>query len=303
MLNLRSRKSIAPNATSAKAEADRPLLVLSGVSRRYGARTVLNDITLSLTGGESVILRGGNGSGKSTLLKLAAGMIPSSSGEVVRQRDLSIGFAPDRLPKLRMTSEEYLTHMGRIAGMAKAPLAQRIEELHELLELPAGNASMLLHYSKGMLQKVNLMQALLNEPKLLLLDEPFSGLDSESSARLLKLLHGLRAEGAAVITALHDPLPSWESVSLTYRLREGRLVPEKNRAADDVRIAAYYELDGLLPETGRAALAAEFPAVLWTAAGSVLRCGIPDTACEDFMRGFWAAGGTLLSLRREEGTP
>lgn len=300
MLNVRSGESGSRNAD---AEANRALLMLSGVSRRYGSRTVLSDISLSLNGGESVILRGGNGSGKSTLLKLAAGMIPSSSGEVVRRRDLPIGFAPDRLPKLRMTSEEYLTHMGRIAGMSQAPLARRIEQLHERLELPAGRSSLLLHYSKGMLQKVNLMQALLNEPKLLLLDEPFSGLDSESSARLLKLLHGLRAEGTAVITALHDPLPSWEAISLTYRLREGRLVPEESRAAEDVRTAAYYELDGLLPETRRVALATEFPSVVWTAAGSVLRCEIPDAACENFMRGFWTAGGTLLSLRREEGTP
>lgn len=298
MLNVWSRRSTAPRAN---AEAAQPLLKLSGVSRRYGTRTVLSDISLSLSGGESVILRGGNGSGKSTLLKLAAGMIPSSSGEVVQQNDLPIGFAPDRLPKLRMTSEEYLTHMGRIAGMPQASLAQRIEELHELLELPAGSRSLLLHYSKGMLQKVNLMQALLNEPKLLLLDEPFSGLDAESSARLLKLLHGLRAEGTAVLTALHDPLPSWESVSLTYRLREGRLVPEENRAADDRRTAAHYELDGLLPEGRRAALAEAFPSVVWKAAGAVLRCEIPDAACENFMRGFWASGGTLLSLRREEG--
>lgn len=298
MLNLRSRES---NERNTAAEKDRPLLVLNGVSRRYGARTVLNDILLSVSGGESVILRGGNGSGKSTLLKLTAGMIPSSSGEVVRQRDLSIGFAPDRLPKLRMTSEEYLTHMGRIAGMSQAPLAQRIEELHELLELPAGSRSLLLHYSKGMLQKVNLMQALLNEPKLLLLDEPFSGLDGESSARLLKLLHGLRAEGTAVLTALHDPLPSWESVSRTYRLQEGRLVPEENRADDARQTVAYYELDGLLPEARRAELAEAFPSVVWKASGAALRCEIPDAACESFMRGFWASGGTLLSLRREEG--
>ncbi|OWA36634.1 hypothetical protein B9G55_00705 [Saccharibacillus sp. O16] len=288
-----------------KLRSDRPvgqpMLMLDQVSRRYGTRTVLHNLSFSLHKGQSLILRGGNGSGKSTLLKLVAGMIPTSSGTVRRNgRHLRIGFAPDRLPKLRLTSEEYLTHMGRIAGMNKVNLSRRIEELHDLLELPAGSSSLMLHYSKGMLQKVNLMQAVLNEPSLLLLDEPFSGLDTASSNQLLSLLHGMRAQGTAIMTALHDPLPSWEAVSTTYRLQEGQLRLEEGPAEGHLASASY-ELDGLLPDVEQAALAAKFPSVQWSAAENVVRCEIPGAEYEDFVQHFWRAGGTLLSLRREEG--
>lgn len=282
-----------------------PLLTLESVKKTYGTREVLADITLQLDRGESLILRGGNGSGKSTLLKLIAGIIPASGGRTsISARGLRIGFAPDRLPKLRMTSGEYLTHMGRIAGMPKNLLAARIEELHALLELPFDSPSLLIHYSKGMLQKVNLMQACLTRPNLILLDEPFSGLDTNSSEQLLTLLHGLRAEGAAVVTALHDPLPSWEAVSVTYRLREGRLIQEAYDCDEKLRPETVrYELDGWLDEPGRMALTAAFPASEWTAAGNTIRCIIPAPDCEAFMQRFWSADGTVLSLKRKEGTP
>ncbi|MDO3409132.1 ABC transporter ATP-binding protein [Saccharibacillus sp. CPCC 101409] len=287
------------------AGAAKPVITLDGVGRSYGARMILSEVSLSVDRGESVILRGSNGSGKSTLLKLAAGIIAPSSGTVVKASPgLTFGFAPDRLPRLRMTSEEYLTHMGRIAGLPRTSLRRRIEELHSLLDLPSGSLSMLIHYSKGMLQKVNLMQACLGQPELLLLDEPFSGLDPDSSDKLLTLLHGMRAQGAAVIAALHDPLPSWEAVSATYRLREGRLVREDS---DDRRqerhVPVFYELDGLLPEASRGALARDFPQAEWSAAGNVLRVHLPAEACEAFMGGFWSAGGTLLSLKRKEEMP
>ncbi|WP_172194078.1 ATP-binding cassette domain-containing protein [Saccharibacillus qingshengii] len=285
----------------AKTAAE-PLLRLEQVSKIYGSKQVLNGISLILYRGESLILRGGNGSGKSTLLKLIAGLIPASTGRAAGAASgLRIGFAPDRLPKLRMTSEEYLMHMGRIAGMAKASAAERIQELHTLLELPAGSRSMLIHYSKGMLQKVNLMQACLAEPDLLLLDEPFSGLDVNASDKLLALLHGLRAKGTAVVTSLHDPLPSWESASTTYRLHEGRLVPEESgRSGEPHTESAFYELDGLLPEFSRLVLAGHFPDTAWTAAGQAVRCRIPASDCQAFLHEFWQAEGTVLSLNRKE---
>ncbi|GGN96949.1 ABC transporter ATP-binding protein [Saccharibacillus kuerlensis] len=280
-----------------------PLLTLENVDRSYGSRQVLADISLTLHRGESMILRGGNGSGKSTLLKLTAGIIPTSKGRVVwGERNLRIGFAPDRLPKLRLTSEEYLTHMGKIAGMPNDDLHLRIKELHTLLDLPAGSSSMLIHYSKGMLQKVNLMQACLCEPDLLLLDEPFSGLDTDSSEKLLTLLHGLRVKGTAVVTALHDPLASWEAVSKTYRIREGRLTLEEAAANGEASsVSVFYELDGLLPEETRQRLANAFPNTEWSVAGNALRCRISADVCRDFMHEFWAADGTLLSLKRKEG--
>jgi len=298
VLNERIKKKGAVDSGTASS-----LIRLEQVGKSYGSRKVLSEISLSLDRGESLILRGGNGSGKSTLLKIVAGIIPASSGRIHRSsKQLQTGYAPDRLPKLRMTSEEYLIHMGRIAGMPTAALTTRIEELHELLELPAYSPSLLIHYSKGMLQKVNLMQACLLRPALLLLDEPFSGLDTASSEKLLTLLHGLRAEGTAVITALHDPLPSWESVSTTYRIREGQLILEETHTDEASNSGSVrYELDGLLTEKARERLAVAFPRVDWTAAGNAVRCEIPSEDCHAFMRDFWQAEGIVLSLNRKEG--
>jgi len=88
---------------------------------------------------------------------------------------------------------------------------------------------------------------------------------------------------------------------VTYRLREGCLVLEEGSAVEE-KATEFYELDGLLPEERHMALASRFPSIIWTAAGSALRCEIPGTECAAFISEFWAAGGTLLSLRREERT-
>ncbi|OXM13580.1 ATP-binding cassette domain-containing protein [Paenibacillus herberti] len=150
-----------------------PLLLLRDVGKRYGDRDILSSVSLRLQEGEIVFIRGGNGSGKSTLLKLAAGLVPLDSGTRSIQPSKMISYTPDRLPKLKMTSDEYLTHMGRISGMNKQPLQDRIKELHEWFDLPYRSKTHLSHYSKGMLQKTNLMQAILRQPDLLLLDEHF----------------------------------------------------------------------------------------------------------------------------------
>lgn len=178
-----------------------------------------------------MIIMGGNGSGKSTLLRLVSGLIPVTSGKrVVNSSQLVIGYAPDRMPKLRMTSTEYLTYMGKIARIPKQQLQERIKELHSLFNLEQ-SAIKMTQYSKGMLQKVNLMQATLRTPDLLVLDEPFSGLDKESIAHLKSSLLAIQAEGASIIAAVHDPLVVSQLDGITYWIRNGHMSTEaKNQA-------------------------------------------------------------------------
>lgn len=105
------------------------LLTLKEVTKKYGNRVVLSDITLSIGLGESIILRGSNGSGKSTLLRIVTGLIPLTTGQrALKHSKLVIGYTPDRLSKLRMTSTEYLTHMGKIAKVPRNDLQERIKE-------------------------------------------------------------------------------------------------------------------------------------------------------------------------------
>ncbi|SET86797.1 ATP-binding cassette domain-containing protein [Paenibacillus sp. NFR01] len=183
-----------------------PIVRLDQVTKRYSRKTVLSSVSLDLRPGQTVLLQGANGSGKSTLIQLIGGWIPPTSGRrLIRERQpLRIGYMPDRFPRLKFTSGEYLMHMGQIQGLPKEGLRKTIRELHTLLNLPAADIP-LREMSKGMLQKVNFMQAILAEPDLLLLDEPLSGLDAASVPLLIGTLLGLKQREVAIVISAHEP--------------------------------------------------------------------------------------------------
>lgn len=225
------------------------LIVLKDMTKRYGKTCVLSSISLSIREGESIAIRGSNGTGKSTLLKIIAGFIPLSAGErSVQQSGLKIGYAPDRLPQLRMTSTEYLTYMGRIAGIAPHELSARIKELHEMLHLEQKPSLRMTYYSKGMLQKVNLMQAILRVPDVLILDEPLSGLDKASVTQLLLVLKQLKEEGTSILAAIHDSLLSRELDSRSYWIKDGRLTLASSDEHEQGTVFIYEATCPLHPE-------------------------------------------------------
>ncbi|MCI3927675.1 ABC transporter ATP-binding protein [Paenibacillus sp. TRM 82003] len=209
-----------------------PLLQFVEVTKRFAGRSVLRRLNFAVRPGETVAVVGGNGSGKSTLLRIATGLVAVDGGRVERPGDpaLRIGYAPDRLPVLKFTSEQYLRHMGAIQGMARERLLPRVAELHERFELSAGSPARLSHYSKGMLQKVNLMQALLGGPKLLLLDEPLSGLDEKTQQELFAVLEGLKREGVAIVAATHEPELMQRLADRCVTLRDGEMADVSERA-------------------------------------------------------------------------
>ncbi|WP_217597491.1 ATP-binding cassette domain-containing protein [Cohnella sp. GbtcB17] len=185
------------------------ILRLVQASKSLKGKTVLNRVSLELSRGETVAVTGPNGSGKTTLLKLLAGLSAPSSGkrEVSGAGEggtLVIGYAPDHLPKLKFTAREYLNHMGSIRGLDAATRTRRIEELLQLVDLRDKPGQQMKFFSKGMLQKVNLVQALLGDPELLLLDEPIGGLDEEAQGALASLLLRLRQKGTAIVVASHE---------------------------------------------------------------------------------------------------
>lgn len=183
-----------------------PLVRLDQVTKHYSGKTVLSSVSLDLRTGQTVLLQGANGSGKSTLIQLIGGWIPPTSGRrlLCERQSLRIGYMPDRFPRLKFTSGEYLMHMGQIQGLPKDGLRRKIRELHSLLNLPAADIP-LREMSKGMLQKVNFMQAILSEPDLLLLDEPLSGLDAASVPLLIDTLLGLKQREVTIVISAHEP--------------------------------------------------------------------------------------------------
>jgi ABC-2 type transport system ATP-binding protein len=184
-----------------------PLLTLTHVERSFSKKVVLSGLSLTIYEGEVTAIVGHNGSGKSTLLKILSGLGTIDAGNRQERQgsdSLAIGFVPDRFPKLRFTACEYLRSVGKIRGIPSPMLEERIRQLHLTLRLDPSERGHLRHYSKGMLQKVNLMQALLQLPDILLMDEPLSGLDIQTQEELIDLLLQLNEQGLTIVTTTHE---------------------------------------------------------------------------------------------------
>ncbi|MEO3804486.1 ATP-binding cassette domain-containing protein [Nonomuraea sp. B1E8] len=173
---------------------------LSHVSFRYRRRDalIIEDADAELSPGDVIELTGVNGAGKSTLLRLLAGLARPSAGTITG-RPAVVGFAPDRFPTGQpFTVTHYLRHMSRVRGGARwEPWAERLAMGH-LLALPLGELS------KGSAHKVGLVQALMAEPGLLILDEPFAGLDAGTRAALPAIAAEVAAGGGIVIASDHQ---------------------------------------------------------------------------------------------------
>jgi ABC-type multidrug transport system ATPase subunit len=200
------------------------LLVLDDIGKRYGGGAwILRDVGLELPSGQVNALVGGNGSGKSTLLRIVVGVSRPSRG-TVRGRPRVVGYVPDRFPpNERMSAIAYLTHLGRVRGLTTRRAAARADHLVERLALVGGKDSALRTLSKGNAQKVALAQALLVEPELLVLDEPWSGLDADAHGVLAEIIVEVAAAGGAVVFTDHRESVTRAHASRTYRIESGRL--------------------------------------------------------------------------------
>ena len=175
-----------------------------GVRYRRGAPWVLRAITLTLPAGSLVEVTGRNGAGKSSLLRVLAGVLAPAAGRV-HSRPRVVGWAPERFPAGQpVRTGDYLRALARVRGLSRSAAgsaAGREAErfgLQGLLEVP------LAELSKGSAQKVGLAQALLVPPGLLVLDEPWSGLDADARTAVPEAVRQVREAGGAVVVADHQ---------------------------------------------------------------------------------------------------
>ena len=208
------------------------VLSLEKVSKRFGTNEVLRDVTFSLKKGECSALTGLNGSGKTTLLKLAAGLTRVSSGLVRTPDGIRIAYIPDSFPRPAVSARSLLRRLGRIEGMAAAMLEQRINELLNAFNLLSDADNALNTYSKGMLQKVCVIQALLGTSDVLLLDEPLSGQDAASQETFIHKTKSLLSSGSAVLLACHEPYLINALADTVFELGGGTLRPAQAPPAD-----------------------------------------------------------------------
>ena len=194
--------------------SDESAVKLRKVDKRYADIVAVDYIDLDVKYGEILGLLGPNGSGKTTTLKMILGLVKPDSGSVnvlgINAEDdpvavkRQVGYIPES-PRLYefLTGLEYLDFIGDIYGITVTEKKARIEEYFEALELEGREGDMISSYSQGMKQKTALISAFLHKPKLLLLDEPLSGLDPRSARIVKDLLRKLTAQGVTTIMSTH----------------------------------------------------------------------------------------------------
>lgn len=213
------------------------MLEAVGVTRRFGWRWALRGVDLAVSRGRPLALLGANGSGKTTLLKTFAGLLRPTGGEVrldgkplashARGRIGLLGHEPLLYPSL--TVRENLRFYGRLFGLPRGRIDSRLSGLAETLGLAGRLDEPVRALSQGFRQRAALARALLHEPEVILLDEPFAGLDLEAAERLEAMVGALcAADGGAkpgriVLFATHDPARARAIAKEAAVLAEGRV--------------------------------------------------------------------------------
>jgi heme exporter protein A len=236
-----------PPAGDAMSEGATMALELHGVTRRYGDREALSDVSLSLNDGQTLVVFGPNGAGKTTLLRVLAMLLRPHAGMMrvlghelpgdgwaVRGRVGLLGHEP--LLYRELTARENLRFHARLHGVGAA----RVRELLEAVGMAGRSDEPLRTLSRGMVQRVAVARAVLHDPELLLLDEPRANLDPAAAA-LVEPLIGARSGRTRVISS-HDPTGGLAEADVALGLRAGR--PALLGAAGEIEpadVAGLYE--------------------------------------------------------------
>ena len=220
------------------------MLQIEHLTKIYGEKKAVDDLSLHILPGEIYGFIGHNGAGKTTTLKSVAGILRFDAGEIridgtsIRTDPLAckrkLAYIPDN-PDLYdyMTGIQYLNFIANIFGVSAADRQVRIRELAERFELTNDLAQPIAAYSHGMKQKLAILAALLHAPKLILMDEPFVGLDPLASHLLKGYLHELCQAGGAVFFSTHVLEVAQKLCDHIAIIKDGRLV-ESGRTEDVV---------------------------------------------------------------------
>ena len=188
------------------------MIQITNLVKKYGNKTALQGIDLTVKEGEIMGLLGPNGAGKSTTMNIMTGYLSATSGEVkINGHDIltepietkkSIGYLPEIPPRyMDMTVKEYLNFVAQLKKLKKAERKKQVEQVMELVEVKEYENRMIKYLSKGYKQRVGLAQALLGEPKLLILDEPTVGLDPNQIIRMRKLIKDLAKDHTIILSS------------------------------------------------------------------------------------------------------
>ncbi|MEU0535782.1 ABC transporter ATP-binding protein [Amycolatopsis tolypomycina] len=216
------------------------VLAASGLSKRFGDRTAVDDVSFAVSAGETYGLLGPNGAGKTTTIRLVCGLLRADAGHVVvggatvspastAGRGL-IGYVPQDVALYPdLTARENLAFFGRLYRLRGKALRARIDEVLDLIGLADRAKDKVESFSGGMRRRLNIGAALLHRPTLLVLDEPTVGVDPQSRHAIMESVHRFGAGGMAVLYTTHDMA---EAERLCHRvgiIDHGRLIAEGTR--------------------------------------------------------------------------
>jgi ABC-2 type transport system ATP-binding protein len=246
------------------------MLEVRNLTKRYSGITVVDQVSFIIRPGEILGYLGANGAGKSTTVKMLTGLIEPSAGEILFNgenvvRDMKgfqrrIGYVAEEAHLYpHLTGREYLQLAGRLRGIRREVLEPKLDELIQLFGLWEDRHSHLSSYSKGMRQKILLSAALLHDPELLILDEPFSGLDVNAALVLRALMRALAERNKIVLYSSHVLEVVEKVASSVLILRKGK-VAAHDSVANLQNLMAQESLEGVfsqLTQTGDPAQVAQ----------------------------------------------
>lgn len=300
-----STDSPSPHPQSASGSDSDVVIETRNLSKIYrdfwGRKKVhaLKSLDIEVRKGEIFGLLGPNGSGKSTTIKLILGLLFPSSGRVLvfdkdateTKKNEDIGYLPEESYLYKfLTAEETLDFYGRLFDMSSRDRKQRVAELIKLVGLQGARHRQLREYSKGMTRRVGLAQALINDPELIMLDEPTTGLDPIGTREMKDLILNLRDQGKTVLLCSHQLADVEDVCDRVAILNQGELI-ELGRVSDLLKVQDVTEVhaSGLSEEAK-----AEIAEVIKRHGGDVKSIDNPTTTMEQLF---------LESVRESDARP
>lgn len=216
------------------------MIEVANLTRYYGDFAALHDVSFSVAEGEIIGLLGLNGAGKSTTLKILAGLMPPSEGTVrvdgadivadARSFHARVGYLPEVPPLYTdMTVRDFVRHIGRLKGLSAATVERRLPEVLATAQLNGREDQVIETLSHGYRKRVGIAQAIIHDPRLVILDEPISGLDPVQIVEMRRVIRSL-AKGRAVLVSSHILSEIEATCDRIFVLRDGRLVAQGTEA-------------------------------------------------------------------------
>lgn len=208
------------------------MLTIKNLTKVYDKKTVVSGVSFTVGRGEAFALLGSNGAGKTTTIRMILGLAKKTAGEMGIGTD-AIGYQPESpgFPPF-LTGREVLEYYAKLQGMNKAAAKEEAKRLLMLTGLDDSKTKT-GHYSKGMLQRLALAQALIGDPALLILDEPTAGLDAVGRVEMIRLLCRLKKEGKTIVINSHILSDIERICDKGLLLDKGRVYRYWDRYADE----------------------------------------------------------------------